>query len=194
VVFGGALTHTDGNVSRTINTNGIHKAIPSGIGGGHPESSTSQSDNSTPHALDLSRSSNEPTNFNFAFDGASGAPHVSPVPSTPGLLPNQLPPTADDELHVQGPPTGITTPAAESLSHSDGFIFKLNFGRDVITNSEPTGNASEINRTILAEVSQLVKAAHEAAGVNAVVAADVHTLQDIAKHQLIHHQGDFHLT
>ena len=120
-------------------------------------------------------------------------PHQPPIPSS-GV--EQLPSTAEAALHIQGATANGPTasiPATQVLAHGDTFVFQPNFGHDVITNSNPVSNAGQTDPTIVADLLQLLDAAHQTASGNAVIATDAHALHDVISNQLKQHQGDFHL-
>jgi hypothetical protein len=136
------------------------------------------------------------TDLNFAFDGPNGTPAHEPVASASELDASaslaQLPASA---AHLQGAPASTiiaSTPAPEMSRPADAFVFKPNFGHDVITNSGPALSASQISHTLFADVTQLVEAAHEAASGNVLIAPEAHASSDPIGSQIKQQQGDSH--
>jgi hypothetical protein len=91
----------------------------------------------------------------------------------------------------------VSTPANETLTGTgaiDTFVFKPNFGRDIITNFKPGNDVIQIDHTIFGDIQHLLDATHDVGG-HAVIAADANntiTLDNVLKNQLLQHPGDFH--
>jgi hypothetical protein len=129
---------------QTLNSDSMNGQI-SGLGGLESASSTFQTPHGTSHSL--LNEAFKPTDFNFAFDGQNGTiPHVIPaseLEASASLA--QLPLSAEAGLHLPGTPASTiiaSTPAAQTFTSGDSFVFEPNFRHDVVTNSGVASNAS----------------------------------------------------
>src|SRR5262249_40408600 len=82
---------------------------------------------------------------------------------------------------------------ASTPAVGDSFVFQANFGHDAAANSGAVPNASQISPTVFADLTQVVEAAHEAAGGSVVVATDVHASHPAMGNETKQHHGDFHV-
>jgi hypothetical protein len=106
------------------------------------------------------------------------------------------PPRAEGSLHLQGTPANTInagTSPIQQLTANDSFVFQANFGHDATANSGPVPNASQISPTVFADLTQVVEAAHEAAGGSMVIATDVHASHPAMGNETKQHHGDFHV-
>jgi hypothetical protein len=124
-------------------------------------------------------------NFKFADDGHGGTlVYDPPVPPAP------TPPTGDPDK-ITGSPAN---PTLTGNGGNDAFVFKPNFGNDVITNFKPASDAIAIDHTVFDGIQHILDATNHV-DVHAVIAADAGTtitLDNMIKNHLLQHPNDFH--
>jgi hypothetical protein len=98
------------------------------------------------------------------------------------------------------PLAGVPLPASQDVTLNggggpDNFLFRPNFGANVITDFNVNNSAIQFDRSILSSASDIL--AHTVNSVGGVVVSDGHghtdTLSGVTLAQLQAHQSDFHL-
>lgn len=111
--------------------------------------------------------------FHFADDGNGGTLVAAAAPAAPASVANEV----------------------SNFAAHDTFVFAPNFGNITLPGFAPATDTLQFSKTVFADVTALLAAAHDDGSGNAVITDALHdtiTLQRVATAQLAAHQNDFH--
>lgn len=111
--------------------------------------------------------------FHFADDGNGGTLVAAAAPAAPASVANEV----------------------SNFAAHDTFVFAPNFGDITLPGFAPATDTLQFSKTVFADVTALLAAAHDDGSGNAVITDALHdtiTLQRVATAQLAAHQNDFH--
>ncbi|KOY07121.1 hypothetical protein AF336_28730 [Bradyrhizobium diazoefficiens] len=111
--------------------------------------------------------------FHFADDGNGGTLVAAAAPATLASVANEV----------------------SNFAAHDTFVFAPNFGNITLPGFAPATDTLQFSKTVFADVTALLAAAHDDGSGNAVITDALHdtiTLQRVATAQLAAHQNDFH--